>query len=103
MPSSILRTVKSTFSLKNKKKTVRFSDDTNLPPVFISERTENKQIQNILGEHIWYWANDLKEERPMFFSTPDIFNPANYSLPELLELIEFSGLPTSVIFSTLFF
>ena len=103
MSSSILRTVKSTFSLKSKKKTVRFSDDTNLPPAFISERTENKQIRNILEEHVWYWANDLKEERPMFFSTPDIFNPANYSLPELLELIEFSGLPTSVIFSTLFF
>ena len=94
--SFILKTVHSFKSLTNlcsQRKKEKFIEET-------PKLVENSPITQ---GPIWYWENDINQEFPMTYYTPEVFDPHNYSIEEQLALFHFSNLPLKAFSPTLFY
>ena len=94
--SFILKTVRSFKSLTNlrsQRKKKKFIKET-------PKLMENSLITQGL---IWYWENDINQEFPMTYYTPEVLDPRNYSIEEQLTLFHFSNLPLEAFSPTLFY
>ena len=94
--SFILKTVRSFKSLTNlhsQWKKEKFIEET------------PKLMENTLTTQgpIWYWENDINQEFPMTYYTPEVFDPHNYYIEEQFTLFHFSNLPLEAFSSTLFY